>query len=122
MVLCYQIHCYDFYKNLSMQYDIQRIFQKTKMNISLNFDIFNIFTQNIDCGYTLEPPRRYDSNEYPQSICFGSEIRKYIYPCKPKFFLYKSGLQWGILFMACFHDDCQNDFDRFWQGFDILYR
>ena len=23
-----------------------------------NFDIFLIFAQNIDCGYTLEPPRR----------------------------------------------------------------
>ena len=31
------------------------------------FDIFLIFAQNIDCGYTLEPPRRGGSNEYPQS-------------------------------------------------------
>ena len=31
-------------------------------------DIFLIFAQNIDCGYTLEPPRRGDSNEYPQSM------------------------------------------------------
>ena len=29
------------------------------------FDIFLIFAQNIDCGYTLEPPRRGGSNEYP---------------------------------------------------------
>ena len=28
-------------------------------------DIFLIFAQNIDCGYTLEPPRRGGSNEYP---------------------------------------------------------
>ena len=33
-----------------------------------NFDIFLTFAQNIDCGYTLEPPRRGGSNEYPQSI------------------------------------------------------
>ena len=33
-----------------------------------NFDIFLIFAQNIDCGYTLEPPRRGGSNEYPQSM------------------------------------------------------
>ena len=26
------------------------------------------FAQNIDCGYTLEPPRRGSSNEYPQSM------------------------------------------------------
>ena len=32
------------------------------------FDIFLIFAQNIDCGYTLEPPRQGSSNEYPQSM------------------------------------------------------
>ena len=37
--------------------------------------IFLIFAQNIDCGYTLEPPRRGGSNEYPQSM-FWSKIRK----------------------------------------------
>ena len=30
-------------------------------------DIFHISAQNIDCGYSLEPPRRDGSNEYPQS-------------------------------------------------------
>ena len=29
----------------------------------------------IDCGYSLEPPRRGGSNEYPQSM-FWAEIRK----------------------------------------------
>ena len=33
-------------------------------------DIFHISTQNIDCGYSLEPPRRGGSNEYPQSMFF----------------------------------------------------
>ena len=28
--------------------------------------MFEIFAQNIDCGYTLEPPRRGGSNKYPQ--------------------------------------------------------
>ena len=27
-----------------------------------------IFAQNIDCGYSLEPPHRGGSNEYPQSM------------------------------------------------------
>ena len=27
-----------------------------------------IFAENIDCGYTLEPPQRGGSNEYPQSM------------------------------------------------------
>ena len=38
-----------------------------KFNLKL-FDSFNILAQNIDCGYTLEPPRRGGSNEYPQSV------------------------------------------------------
>ena len=37
--------------------------------------IFLISAQNIDCGYSLEPPRRGGSNEYPQSM-FWAEIRK----------------------------------------------
>ena len=32
-----------------------------------NSDIFHISAQNIDCGYSLEPPRRGGSNEYPQN-------------------------------------------------------
>ena len=35
-----------------------------------NSDIFRISAQNIDCGYSLEPPRRGGSNEYPQSMFF----------------------------------------------------
>ena len=30
--------------------------------------IFLISAQNIDCGYSLEPPRRGGSNEYTQSM------------------------------------------------------
>ena len=33
-----------------------------------NSDIFHISAQNIDCGYSLEPPRRGGLNEYPQSM------------------------------------------------------
>ena len=35
--------------------------------------IFLILLNNIDCGYSLEPPRRGGSNEYPQSM-FWAEI------------------------------------------------
>ena len=31
-------------------------------------DIFHNSARNIDCGYSLEPPRRGGSNEYPQSM------------------------------------------------------
>ena len=33
-----------------------------------NSDIFHISAQNIDCGYSLELPRRGGSNKYPQSM------------------------------------------------------
>ena len=33
-----------------------------------NSDIFYSSAQNIDCEYSLEPPRRGGSNGYPQSI------------------------------------------------------
>ena len=33
-------------------------------------DIFHISAQKIDCGYSLEPPRRGGSNEYLQFMFF----------------------------------------------------
>ena len=33
-----------------------------------NSGIFHVSTQNTDCGYSLEPPQRGGSNEYPQSM------------------------------------------------------
>ena len=33
-----------------------------------NSDIVHVSAQNIDCGYSLEPPHRGGSNEYPQSM------------------------------------------------------
>ena len=48
---------------------------------------FQIPAQNIDCGYSLEPPRRGGSNEYLQSM-FWAEIRKIMYtPVNPSFTL-----------------------------------
>ena len=54
------------YANMSIQNTCTAIFQSCKNdNFQMNiFDIFLIFTQNIDCGYMLEPP----PNEYPQSM------------------------------------------------------
>ena len=61
-------------------------FTTKHMNISdKNSDIFHISAQNIDCGYSLEPPRRGGSNEY-HNLCFWAEIRKIMYtPVNPSF-------------------------------------
>ena len=41
---------------------------KTESFQMKNSDIFPISAQNKDCGYSLEPPCRGGSNEYPQSM------------------------------------------------------
>ena len=64
------------------------------------FDIFLILAQNIDCGYTLEPPQRGGSNEYPQSM-FWSKIRKI---CRPHFFYIKVGCKGVFVTRTCFRD------------------
>ena len=47
----------DLYENIPMQYTA--IFHGCKNdNFQLKcFDFFHFFAQNIDCGYTLEPPQ-----------------------------------------------------------------
>ena len=48
---------------------ILKILQPKKGNFQIiNSDIFHIVAQNIDCGYSLEPPRRGGSNEY-HNLC-----------------------------------------------------
>ena len=49
-------------------------------------DFFLIVAQNIDCGYTLEPPRRGGSNEYPQSMFWIKNKKNRYTPANPSFF------------------------------------
>ena len=61
-----------------------------------NSDLFHISAQNMDCGYSLEPPRRGSSDEYThnQNLCFWAEIRKKnVYPCKSQFYYIKVGFK-----------------------------
>ena len=50
-------------------------FYIVKLGFTGLYIIFLILLENIDCGYSLEPPRRGGSNEYPQSM-FSSKMRK----------------------------------------------
>ena len=43
-------------------------FYIVKLGFTGVYIIFLISAQNIDCGYSLEPPQRGGSNEYPQSM------------------------------------------------------
>ena len=76
---------------------------KTEIFQVKNSDIFHISTQNIDCGYSLEPPRRGGSNEYPQSMFLSRNKKNDVYPCKPQFYYIKVGFQ-GVKIKACFRD------------------
>ena len=50
--------------------NILKILPPKNENFQINSDIFHISAQNIDCGYSLEPPRRDGSYEY-HNLCFG---------------------------------------------------
>ena len=63
-----------------------------KISPEKNFDMFNTFAQNIDCGYMLEPPH-VATDEYPQSM-FWSKNKKDI-PLHTPVLLYESGVQGG---------------------------
>ena len=56
-----------------------------KFSEKKNSDIFYVSSQNIDCGYSLEPPQRGGSNEYLQST-FSSRNEKIMHtPVNPSF-------------------------------------
>ena len=55
--------------------------------------IFHSSAQNIDCGYSLEPPRRGGSNEYTQSVFLSRNKKINVYPCKPQFYYIKVGFK-----------------------------
>ena len=54
---------------------VKPYFYIVKLGFTGVYIIFLISAQNIYCGYSLEPPRRGGSNEYPQSM-FWAEIGK----------------------------------------------
>ena len=58
-----------------------------------NSDVFQISAQNIDCGYSLDPPRRGGSNEYPQSMFLSRYKKNNVYPWKLQFYYIKVGFK-----------------------------
>ena len=81
------------YENTPIQIYGKFHLQKTEFFQIKNSNIFHISAQNIDCGYSLEPPRRGGSNEYLQSM-FYAVIRKIMYtPVNPQFYYIKVGFK-----------------------------
>ena len=46
-------------------------------------------TQNIDCGYSLEPSRRGGSNEYLNLLFVSRNKKNNVFQCKPQFYYKK---------------------------------
>ena len=65
-------------------------------------DVFHISAQNIDCGYSLEPPRRGGSNGYPQSMFLSRNKKNNVYLCKTQFYYIKNGVSGGQNYIGMF--------------------
>ena len=82
------------YENTPIQIYRKFLYPKTgNFQIKKNSDIFHISAQNIDCGYSLEPPRRGGSNEYSQSMYLSRNKRNNVYLCEPQFYYIKVGFK-----------------------------
>ena len=57
------------YENTPIQIYWKFYHQKIEKFQIKNSDSFDVSAQNIDCGYSLEPPRWGGSNEY-HNLCF----------------------------------------------------
>ena len=80
-----------------------KIYHPKNENFQIKILIFfYISAKNIDCGYSLEPPRRGGSNEYPQSMILSRNKKNNVYPCKPQFYYIKVGFKGSKLYRYVF--------------------
>ena len=73
------------YENMPIQIYWKIYHQKNEIFYIQNSDIFHISVQNIDCGYSLEPPR--------QSMFLSRNKKNNVYSCKPQFYYIKVGFK-----------------------------
>ena len=92
MMIIISCICYHFSEVHYGKY-IENFTTKKGIFFIKNSDIFHISVQNIDCGYSLEPPRRGGSNEYPQSMFLSRNNENNVYSCKPQFYYIKVGFK-----------------------------
>ena len=78
--------------------------KNVNFQIRKKYNIFLIFAQNIDCGYTLEPPHSGGSNEYPQSMFYSKNKKKMFTPVQPSFTIQKWGVRGVFVTRTCFRD------------------
>ena len=91
------------YENTPIQIDRKFHLKKLIFFFQIkNSDIFHISAQNIDCGYSLEPPWRGGSNEYPHSMFLSRNKKNNVYYCKPQFYYIKVGFKGGQNYIGMF--------------------
>ena len=66
-------------------------FYIVKLGFTGVYIIFLISAQNVDCGYSLEPPHQGGSNE-TKNLCFEQKYEKY------QFFIWKFSVSAGEIF------------------------
>ena len=65
----FSLYCHNIMKTYLYNFDPLKLhFYIVKLGFTEVYIIFLISAQNIDCGFSLEPPHRGGSNEYPQSM------------------------------------------------------
>ena len=84
------------------KYPLKPHFYTVKMGYARVYLFFLFLLQNIDCGYSLEPPQRGGSNVYPQSVLSKSKKNIQFFP--GKFFIFTTK---KFLYIAwtCFRND-----------------
>ena len=72
--------------------NILKILPPKNENFQINFFyIFHISAQNIICGYSLEPLRRFQ--RVPTIYVLSRNKKNNVYPCKPQFSYIKVGFK-----------------------------
>ena len=76
--------------------------------------IFLISAQNIDCGYSLEPPHRGGPNEYPQSMFLSRNMKSmsFFYLKNFQFLEVKFSVYWNrrvFVMEICFYFQCKRN-------------
>ena len=89
----YFTYFWNHYENTPIQICRKFHLQKLKIFRLKYLTFFHISGQNIDCGYSLEAPRRGGSNEYPQSMLLSRNKKNNVYPWKPQFYYIRVGFK-----------------------------
>ena len=92
----WRLFCHLFYfitKTRLFKYIENFTTKKENFQIKIHSDIFHISDQNIDCGYSLEPP-----TAYLQSIFLSRNKKTNVYSCKLQFYYIKLGFN-GVKIM-----------------------